>query len=520
MNEAAVGPEPVTGPELVEGRDAGVLRQAQDPALRQAQDSALRQAQEPVFAAIDIGASGGRVIAGRIADGVISTEVVHRFDNGPLETDAGLRWDLRGLYRQVIIGLGELAARFPTVVSIGIDTWAIDYGMLDADAELVEDPHCYRDPRTTEAIAKVQERITPADLYAITGLQFLPFTTIYQLVAEHSCPDWKRAATVVLLPDLLAYWLTGRLATDVTNASTTSLMDAGTRDWSDRLLQVAGLSREMLPPIEQPGDVRGTITTSVAERTGLPADVVVTTVGSHDTASAVAAVPATRPGFGYVSSGTWSLVGVETPEPILTEAGRRANFTNEGGVDGRIRYLRNEGGLWLLQESLRHWRSVGDDHDLGALLDEAAALPAGGPIVDVGAEEFIAPGDMPARITDACRRTGQSVPQTPAQITRCVLDSLAAAYASTVREAAELSGSPVDRLHIVGGGSQNELLCRLTAEATGLPVIAGPIEATALGNLLVQARAHGIVSGTLEDLRAIVATSTALTEYEPARSSL
>lgn len=469
----------------------------------------------PVFAAVDIGASGGRVIAGRVTDGKITTEVVHRFDNGPMQTDAGLRWNLRALYDEVIIGLGALAKQHPDVISIGIDTWAVDYGLLDAGGELIEQPHSYRDPRSNDAVRVVHERISRENLYKITGLQHLPFNTIYQLVAEQSCPAWTRAATIVLLPDLLAYWLTGRLATDVTNASTTALMDAGTRDWSDRLLDVAGLSRDLLPPIEPAGSVRGKISNEVAERTGLPGEVVVTTVGSHDTASAVVAVPATGPGFGYVSSGTWSLVGIETPEPILTEASRVANFTNEGGVDGRIRYLRNEGGLWLLQESLRHWTAAGEDHDLADLLEQAAELPYGGPTVDVGAEEFIAPGDMPARIIEACRRTG-SEPRTPVEITRCVLDSLAAAYARTVREVAELSGQPVDRLHIVGGGSQNALLCRLTAEATGLPVIAGPVEATALGNLLVQARSHGVITGSLEELRRIVAASSELVCYRPA----
>lgn len=479
--------------------------------------TALNLSTGPVFAAVDIGASGGRVIAGRIAGGKISTEVVHRFENGPIETKAGLRWDLTGLYDQVIIGLAELAGRYPGVISIGIDTWAVDYGLLDSDGRLVEEPHSYRDARTTNAVGEVHDRIAPADLYKITGLQFLPFNTIYQLVAEQACPVWETVAKIVLLPDLLAYWLTGELATDVTNASTTALMDATSRDWSDPLLKVAGLSRDLLPPIEPAGSVRGKITAAVAERTGLDPQIVVTTVGSHDTASAIAAVPATEPGFGYVSSGTWSLVGVETAEPILTEASRDANFTNEGGVDGRIRYLRNEGGLWLLQESLRHWAAVAQDHDLGALLQRAAELPGGGPIIDVGAEEFIAPGDMPARISEACRRSGQVVPQAPTEITRCVLDSLAAAYARTLDEATELSGQEVDRLHIVGGGSQNALLCQLTADATGLPVIAGPVEATALGNLLVQARTHGVINGSLEDLRRIVAASTSLTQYEPGR---
>ncbi|HEY9290146.1 MAG TPA: rhamnulokinase family protein [Microlunatus sp.] len=469
----------------------------------------------PVFAAVDIGASGGRVIAGWIADGKINTDVVHRFANGPSETDQGLRWDIGGLYDQVIIGLRLLAERYPSVVSIGIDTWAVDYGLLDADGELIEDPHCYRDPRTADAVRSVHDRIEPAELYRITGLQYLGFNTIYQLVAEQECPEWKRAAKIVMLPDLLGYWLTGELGTDVTNASSTALMDATSRDWSPKLLDLIGIDREMLPPIQPAGTVRGRISPDVITRTGLPSEVVLTSIGSHDTASAVAAVPATEPGFAYISSGTWSLVGLETAEPILTEDSRRANFTNEGGVDGRIRYLRNEGGLWLLQESLRQWKLEGVDHDLGRLLREASALPVGGPTVEVGDEEFIPPGDMPARIAAACRRTGQTAPGTAAEFTRCVLDSLALAYQRTLVEAASLSGQAIDRVHVVGGGSQNALLCRLTAEATGRPVIAGPVEATALGNLLVQARTHGAVAGSLEDLRRLVVASSDLTTYRP-----
>ena len=473
----------------------------------------LRQAQGPVFAAVDIGASGGRVIAGWVAGGRIATDIVHRFDNGPRETDHGLRWDIRGLFDEVITGLRVLARRYPRVISIGIDTWAVDYGLLDSYGELIEDPHSYRDDRTGDAVRQVHERIDPADLYAITGLQFLPFNTIYQLVAEQSCPGWERAETILMLPDLLGYWLTGEIGTDVTNASSTALLDASSRDWSADLLKIAGLEPGMLPPVQPAGTVRGRLRPEVLARTGLGEHVVVTSVGSHDTASAVVGVPATDPNFGYISSGTWSLVGVETPEPILSEDSRAANFTNEGGVDHRIRYLRNEGGLWLLQESLRQWKLDGVDHELSELLTAAEALPSGGPIVDVGAEEFIAPDRMPERIAAACNRDGSASPQTPAEFTRCVLDSLAIAYQTTIRAAEQLSGQRIERIHVVGGGSQNALLCRLTAEATGRPVIAGPVEATALGNLLVQARTHGAVSGTLEDLRAIVAASSTLTTY-------
>lgn len=466
---------------------------------------------DSVFAAVDIGASGGRVIAGTVA-GSVRLDVVHRFANGPIEVGGTLRWDFERIVDEVLHGLTELVRSYGPPVSIGIDTWAIDYGIVDGAGRPVGMPFSYRDPRSAAGIEVVRRAMPESEFYARTGLQHLPFTTIFQLAVDTDVTGDRQA---MLLPDLLAYRLTGRRASEATNASTTGLFDVTRHDWSPELFAAAGCPSVAMPPVVEPGSTIGTVTADVAEATGLPALTPVVAVGTHDTASAVVGVPASGRDFAYISSGTWSLVGVEVDAPVLTEASRRANFTNEGGVDGRIRYLRNVGGLWLLQESLRQWASEGLDVDLTDLLGAAAREPPGGPLIDPGSEEFVAPGDMPERVRRACAKSGQDVPRTPGGIVRCILDSLAAAYARTVRQAAELSGTDVSVVHIVGGGSQNGLLCQLTADAVGLPVLAGPVEATALGNVLVQARANGSVAGTLEDLRALSAAAITPKRYVP-----
>ncbi len=471
-----------------------------------------------VFAAIDIGASSGRVIAGVVTADSIELDEVHRFPNGVAEIDGHLRWDIEGLFAEVLVGLAELARRYPTVVSIGIDMWAIDYGLLDHEGNLLAQPIAYRDDRTAAVIERVHARISAAELYLVNGLQHLPFTTVYQLAAEESGPLWKRAVYVVLLPDLIAYWLTGELRTEYTNASTTGLVDVAHRTWSAKVMATLGLPPHRFPPLEEPGCIRGQLRADLASQLGFAAGTVVTTVGSHDTASAVAGVPATAGNFAFIASGTWSLVGLETSAPIITEASRAANFTNEAGLDGTTRFLRNVGGLWLLQECLRQWNESGTPVDLTAVLAAAAALPNGGPTVSVDDPEFIPPGNMPSRICDAVARSGQTLANDPVAITRCVIDSLADAYASTIATAAQLAGRPggqVDVIHIVGGGSNNELLCQLTADRTGRPVVAGPVEATALGNVITQARVHGVVPNTLADTRRIIAANVETRTYQP-----
>lgn len=473
------------------------------------------QAAAGVFAAVDIGASSGRVILGRTGPGGLALETVHRFPNGVREIDGALRWDLPGIFEEVLSGLTLAAARAAEggerIVSIGIDTWAVDYALLDADGELAALPHSYRDDRTDAVVPLVHRKIAEDRLYEVTGLQHLPFNTLYQLAAETNLDGMQ----ALLIPDLLAFWLTGKRRTEQTNASTTGLFDAVAGEWATEFLSELGLPENLFPELVAPGQTVGWLLPAVVARTGLPAGTPVVAVGSHDTASAVAAVPALQPGFAYVSSGTWSLAGIELAHPVLTEASRRANFTNERGVDSTIRYLRNVGGLWLLSESMRTWADAGLDLDLPDLLAAAELLPPGGPQIDADSDEFIAPGNMPSRIRSAVASGGGILPEDPAAVTRCILDSLAAAYARTLARAGELSGQRIDVVHIVGGGSQNALLCRLTADATGLPVVAGPVEATALGNVLVQARAAGTVSGSLADLRRLVAQSSATVTYQP-----
>lgn len=479
-----------------------------------------------VFAAVDIGASSGRVILGRVAAGGTATEaavqleVVHRFPNGVVEIDGGLRWNFDALFAEVLEGLRAAAtvaaAQGEQVASIGIDTWAVDYGLVDAGGKLTAQPFSYRDDRSRAAVEPVHRKLDPARLYGTTGLQFLQFNTIYQLATE---PDLD-GLQALLIPDLIAFLLTGQRRTEATNASTTGLFDAVAGEWATEFLTALGLRKDLFPPLIQPGESFGTLLPEIASQVGLPQDTTVVAVGSHDTASAVAAVPAQEEDFAYISSGTWSLVGLELKHPVLTEASREANFTNERGVDGTIRYLRNMGGLWLLSECQRTWAAEGFRPELPALLEAAAALPPGGPQINPDDPYFIAPDNMPDRIRAAVRRTGEVLPNDPASITRCIMDSLATGYARTIRDAERLADRSVDVVHVVGGGSQNRLLCQLTADVTGKKVIAGPVEATALGNVLVQARAAGAVSGGLTELRSLVVRSHRLQTFIPELSRL
>jgi rhamnulokinase len=471
-------------------------------------------------AAADLGASSGRVMLGRVAGERVDLVEVHRFPNRPVRVASTLHWDVLDLYRSVLDGLRAAGRTAGGLDSVGIDSWAIDYGLLDASGALLGNPVHHRDARTDGVMDKVFATVPADELYRRTGVQFLSFNTIYQLVAAADDPPMTLARDLLLLPDLLAYWLTGERGAELTNASTTQLLDVHERAWATDLMDRLGISSGLFGPLRQPGERIGGLRTAVLQAAGLDGDVPVTAVGSHDTASAVVGVPADDQRFAYVSCGTWSLVGVELDAPVLSEDSRRANFTNELGVDGTVRYLRNVMGLWLLQESLRVWEEAGLDVELAALLAEAAQLPALRTVIDLDDPVFLPPGDMPARIADACRRTGQDPPDGPAETVRCILDSLALAYRRTVRDAQRLAGHDVDVIHMVGGGARNELLCQLTADACGLPVIAGPVEATALGNVLVQARALGAVSGGLGALRALVRGTERLRRYEPSGSAV
>ena len=464
-----------------------------------------------IVAAVDLGATSGRVILGRVSPTGLSIEEVARFPNGPVEGPGGLHWDIEALWGHVRAGLAEAIRREPGLVSIGIDSWAVDYALL-RDGRMLGAPFHYRDERNIPAAAEVHSIVSPGELYAANGLQHLPFNTLFQLRAE---THLAAADTMLLIPDLLAFWLTGRAVAERTNASTTGLLGVASREWDDALIARLGLPRSILPELVDPGTTLGSLTPAMAAELGASPQLGVTAVGSHDTASAIVAVPASSPDFAYISCGTWGLVGVELAEPVTTEAGRAANFTNEGGVDGRVRYLHNVMGLWLLSESVREWQLAGSSRSLPDLLADAAAVTTPVAIFDANDPRFLSPGDMPRRIADWCGEHAQPAPATQAEVVRSIIESLADAFAVAVSTAAELTGTTVPVIHIVGGGSQNELLCQVLADRSGLPVLAGPVEATAIGNVLVQARAAGFVTGSLEDLRALVAATFEPRRYDP-----
>ena len=465
------------------------------------------------FAAADLGASSGRVILGTLADGRFHLEEVTRFVNGPTQLGGSIHWDAPALFGHIREGMRVAQRRVGRLGSVGVDTWGVDYGRLNAAAELIELPFHYRDERT----AGVPERLfasLPADqLYSRAGLQVMPFNTVFQLIAD-TC-DWTEVARILLMPDLLAYWLSGREAAEVTIASTTGLLDVARRQWSPQtcahLEKVYGVpAARILPELVEPGTILGDTLPGVLDE-----PVPVVAVGCHDTASAVASIPATSSDFAFISSGTWSLVGLELPAPVLTEESRQENFTNELGVDGTVRYLKNVMGLWVLSESVRTWEAQGLKVDLLDLLAAAQREPGLACVVDMNDERLLPPGDMPGRLRAMAAETGQSLGEDPASITRCILDSLALAYRGAIRTACRLAGREIRTVHVVGGGSQNRFLCQLTADATGLPVVAGPVEGTAMGSLLVQARACGALSGGLTALREGAIASSELTHYRP-----
>ena len=469
-------------------------------------------------AAADLGASGGRVVIGRLARGRLQVTEAGRFPNVPVFAGGTLHWDVLRLYRGILDGL-RAAGRAGPLDSVGIDSWGVDYGLLDHSGALLGNPVHYRDARTTGVLATVLARIPAQELYSVTGIQQLPFNTICQLAAAAGTPQLSAAGTMLLIPDLLGYWLTGETGAEVTNASTTQLYDITARTWSARLIRQAGIPPGIFPALRQPGELIGLLQPGAAAGAGLGPGLPVVAVGSHDTASAVVAVPASGRSFAYISCGTWSLVGMELDQPVLTEASRRANFSNETGVDGTIRYLRNVMGLWLLQECVRTWSGAGRPARLEPLLAAAARAEPLRCVIDPGDPAFLAPGDMPARITAACVRAGQPAPSGRGGMVRCILDSLALAYRQAIAEVQELTGRHADTVHIVGGGSRNELLCQLTADACGLPVVAGPAEASAIGNVLVQARRLGAAPGDLAGLRGLLRAGPPLRRHEPAGDS-
>ena len=471
-------------------------------------------------AAVDLGATSGRVMLGHVGHNELSLRPVARFPNEPVRTIDGLHWNILGLYRSVLSGLRSALRDEPDVVGIGIDSWAVDYALL-RDGRMLGNPYHYRDDRTAAGVAAVHALVDPAELYTRNGLQFLTFNTLYQFAADQLAGSLDWADSFLLIPDLLGYWLTGRQIAERTNASTTGLLSvgsagsAGTGRWDDELIRRLHLPRSLFPEIVDAGTNIGVLLPSVGGEIGAGSAMTLTAVGSHDTASAVVATPMLTGSPAYISCGTWGLVGVELEHAVLTEAGREANFTNEGGVDGRIRYLHNVMGLWLLNESVRTWEHDGHTIDLPHLLEQASAVEKPVTVFDANDPRFFTPGDMPARIREYCVEHELPAPASRPELVRSILESLAIAFTAGIHQAGRLSGRTIDTIHIVGGGSQNTLLCQLTADRSGLTVLAGPVEATAIGNVLVQARTQGLVVGDLETLRALVAKAFAPVAYEP-----
>jgi rhamnulokinase len=468
------------------------------------------------MAAVDLGAQSGRVALGRFDGERLSVHEVHRFPNVPVRVGGVLHWDVLRLYDDILEGLTAAADEEADIESVGIDTWGVDFALLDRRGRLVQNPVHHRDRRTEGAMERVFERVPARELYERTGIQLMPINTIFQLSAMAASGDdvLQSAQTLLLMPDLFHYWLGGTVACEFTNATTSQCLDPRAQAWAVDVLELLEIPARVFPDIIRPATVLGALRGDVAERTRLRRAVVVAPA-THDTGSAVAAVPFRRPDSVYISSGTWSLVGVELSAPRIDERTFAANLTNEGGVDGTFRLLRNVAGLWLLHECRRIWAADGDVWEFADLVSMAEQAPPLRSLVDPNDPVFLAPGDMPKRIRESCASTGQEIPQDPAAVVRCVLESLALKYRQTIELLRVATGVEPLELHVVGGGARNELLCRWTADATGLPVLAGPEEATEIGNLVVQAIALGEVA-SLAEAREVVRASFWPVLYEPA----
>ena len=474
------------------------------------------------YLALDLGAESGRGMIGRFDGETLSLDEVHRFPNGPVRLLDTIVWDVPRLWDEMKTALRKAAASSPSLDGVGVDTWGVDFGLVGKGDTLLGNPVHYRDRRTDGVMESAGATVPRETIYATTGLQFLPFNSIYQLIAMRRAgsPLLDAAETLLLMPDLFGWLLTGRRVGERTNVTTTQLYDPRAGAWSDELCRAFDLPRAILPELVDPGTELGPVLESLATEVGLRTPLSVLLPGTHDTASAVAAVPAlgsdptSPPDWCYLSSGTWSLLGVEVLRPIITEETRRANFTNEGGVAGTTRLLKNIMGLWLVQECRRTWARAGRDLSYDDLIAAARTAPPFRTLVDPDDPSFFAPGDMPARIAAFAARTGQPVPETDGAFVRCALESLALKYRWTVRRLESIVGTTIRTIHVVGGGSRNALLCQFTADACGVPVHAGPVEATAAGNILLQAMARGRL-GSLADARAVVARSFPVAVYEP-----
>ena len=462
----------------------------------------------------DLGASSGRVIVGGFDGERLEIEEVHRFPNPGVRTLDHLHWDVLSLFTEMKAGVAKAAERKP--VSLGVDTWGVDLALLDSAGELGGNPYHYRDSRTNGMMERVFETVPREEVFEHTGLQFMELNTLYQLFSMKGSPALDRARTLLMMPALFHYWFTGVISCEFTDASTTQFYDPRKRDWSREMLGRLGLPTEILRDVIQPGTKVGAVRADVAEECGVSGMSVVAPA-SHDTGSAVAAAPGEGDRWAYLSSGTWSLVGVETSDPFVTPTALDRNHTNEGGAWGTTRLLKNVSGMWLLEECRREWARAGTDVAHDELIMQANAAPAFRSVINVDDEVFTPPGGMPQRIAEHCERRGEPKPETPGQFARAIFEGLALRYRRSLKDLADITGTPIETLHIVGGGSRNALLSQVAADACGVPVVAGPVEATAIGNVLLQAEGAGRINGK-EQLREVVRRSFQPKSFDPHQS--
>ena len=468
-------------------------------------------AQSKPYLAFDLGAESGRAVLAHLQSGILTTEEVHRFPNEPVEYGGSLHWDVPRLWLEVRKALGGVERW--ELSGIGVDAWGVDYALLGERGVLLENPYHYRDRRTEGVMEEVFQRVPREEIYRATGVQFMPINTLYQLFAAHrDTPSVLAAAKrVVTIPDLFHYWLTGNAVCEFTNATTTQLVDPVRRNWATDLMERINLPVDLPAAIVEPGTILGTLLPDIAS--GLLTGTTVIAPACHDTGSAVAAITA-RDGIAFLSSGTWSLIGTELDAPIVSSQALKLNFTNEGGVGGTTRLLKNVMGLWMLQGCKNSWSAKGPCLDYRELVELASREPAFAHLVDPDDESFLRASDMPGAITEFCRKTQQPPPPSPGAYVRCVLESLALKYRLVLRSLEQLCGKPIEQIRVIGGGSKNRLLNQLTADATGKRVIAGPAEATALGNIAIQILATG-EAASLQEVRALVDRSFPTEVFEP-----
>ena len=474
---------------------------------------------KPEFAACDFGAESGRVILGILDRGKLRMEELHRFRNPQIRAMGHYHWDLLHLFQELKNGLSRAAARGHRELSgIGVDTWGVDFGILDREGKLLGNPVCYRDPRTEGVMEEVFDLVPADEIYRLTGIQFIQFNTLFQLFSMKDSPALEMGRTMLHMPDLFNFMMTGEKVSEYTIASTSQMLDVSARTWSVDLVERLGIPAEILPGLVRPGSIIGPLMKDMREETGL-GEVPVIAPACHDTAAAVAAVPAQGDDWAYLSSGTWSLIGVELDEPCVSPESRQANYTNEGGVNNKIRFLRNNMGMWLLEESRRCWKRDGLEPGYDEIIKMAEEARPFQSVIDPDHISFMKPDNMPGAIAEFCRDTGQQPPDSPGAQARCIFESLALKYRFLIEGINRIRGRDTQMLHIVGGGSRNRMLNQFTADSLGIPVTAGPVEATAIGNIMMQAISTGILE-SLEEGRRMVKDSFPVETYQPGEREL